>query len=101
MADDTDSHTLAIQIANQIINIANKRLSEGMRPDDIAAGLRHAAGNFTAFSVANSADAGDVNPVDFAEEFLSIYGYYLERHSAGQQKTTGLEALIRQVQDET
>lgn len=100
MTDETDRQTLSIQIANQIINVANKHLQDGMDPIDIAAGLRHAAGNFTAFCVANSENPEDVDPVGFAEEFLSIYAYYLERHSAGRRPTSGLEALIRQVRDE-
>ena len=54
MSEEEDRHTLSIQLANQIINTANNRLQEGMDPVDVAAGMRHAAANFTAFAIANS-----------------------------------------------
>ena len=41
---ESDDTTLSIQLANQIINVANSRLEDGMQPHLIAAGLRHAAG---------------------------------------------------------
>ena len=79
MSEEEDRHTLSIQLANQIINTANNRLQEGMDPIDIAAGMRHAAANFTAFAVANSETPDEVDPTHFAEEFLQIYAYYLEK----------------------
>ncbi|MGJ3258917.1 MAG: DUF3144 domain-containing protein [Rhodospirillales bacterium] len=100
MSEEEDRHTLSIQLANQIINTANNRLQEGMEPADVAAGMRHAAANFTAFAIANSEAPDQVDPQYFAEEFLQIYNYYLEKHTAPQQVQTGLEALIKQVRDE-
>jgi hypothetical protein len=100
MSEEEDRHTLSIQLANQIINMANNRLQEGMNPIDIAAGMRHAAANFSAFAVANSDTPQDVDPALFAEEFLQIYAYYLDRHSKPVEVQTGLEALINQVKDE-
>ena len=100
MSDEDDRHTLSIQIANQIINMANNRLQEGMEPIDIAAGMRHAAANFSAFAVANSETPDEVDPKFFAEEFLQIYAYYLEKHTTPVQTQSGLEALINQVKDE-
>lgn len=100
MSEEEDRQTLSIQLANQVINMANNRLQEGMNPVDIAAGLRHAAANFSAFAVANSENPGEVDPTFFAEEFLQIYGYYLEKHTAPVQQQSGLEALVNQVRDE-
>ncbi len=101
MAQEEDRHTLSIQIANQIINIANSRLEEGLDPLDIAAGLRHAASNFTAFTVAHAEKPEDVDATFFADEFLQIYQFYLEKHLAGRRPANGLDALINQVKDET
>ena len=105
MSDQDDRHTLSIQIANQIINMANNRLQEGMHPADIAAGMRHAAANFSAFAMvqtgAASGDLHDVDPVPLAEEFLQIFAYYFEKHGQQQAPSSGLDALIKQVRDET
>ncbi|MCK5777906.1 MAG: DUF3144 domain-containing protein [Rhodospirillales bacterium] len=101
MSEEEDRHTLSIQLANQIINTANNRLQEGMDPIDIAAGMRHAAANFTAFAVANSETPDEVDPTHFAEEFLQIYAYYLEKHATPKQVESGLDALIKQVRDES
>ena len=97
---EEDRHTLSIQIANQVINIANTRLEEGLDPVDISAGMRHAAANFSAFAVANSERPEDVDPSFFAEEFIQMYTYYLEKHSEAVKPKSGLDALINQVKDE-
>lgn len=97
---EEDRHTLSIQIANQVINMANSRLEEGLDPVDISAGMRHAAANFSAFAVANSERPEDVDPAFFTEEFLQMYTYYLEKHAEAMQPKSGLEALINQVKGE-
>lgn len=98
---EEDSHTLSIQIANQVINIANTRLEDGLDPVDISAGIRHAAANFSAFAVANSENPEKVDPNFFAEEFIQMYAYYLEKHMESVKPKSGLDALINQVKDET
>lgn len=100
MADQEDHHTLSVQIANQIINTANNRLEEGLDPLDIAAGLRHAAANFTAFTVANADRPDAVDPSFFSDEFMQIYNYYFEKHVEARKPVSGLDALIKQVKDE-
>lgn len=100
MSDEQDRHTLSVQIANQIINLANNRLQDGLDALDIAAGLRHAAANFTAFTVANAAGGEDMDPTVFADEFLQIHAYYLDKHRESLAPKNGLEALIKQVRDE-
>ena len=47
MSDQESTNTLSVKIANQIVNIANTRLEDGAPAADIAAGLRHAAANFS------------------------------------------------------
>ena len=42
----------------------------------------------------------EVDPKFFAEEFVQIYAYYLEKHTTPVQTQSGLEALINQVKDE-
>ena len=55
----------------------------------------------TAFAVANSETPDEVDPTHFAEEFLQIYAYYLEKHATPKQVESGLDALIKQVRDES
>lgn len=100
MSDEQDRHTLSIQLANQIINLANNRLQDGLDPIDIAAGMRHAAANFTAFSVVATPGGGDIDSTVFTEEFQQIFAYYLEKHREAVAPKSGLEALINQVRDE-
>jgi len=101
MSDEEDHLTLSIQLANQIINLANSRLQDGLDPLDIAAGMRHAAANFSAFAVANSRKEQELDPLRFAEEFVQTFDYYFERHRKATAPTSGLEALVRQVRDES
>lgn len=76
-----DDATLSVQLANQIINVANKRLEEGMPPFLIAAGLRHAAANFSAFVFHQSGGGGDEELSAIVGDFLQGFEYYLERHA--------------------
>lgn len=101
MSDEEDHLTLSIQLANQIINLANSRLQDGLDPLDIAAGMRHAAANFSAFAVASSRKEQELDPLRFAEEFVQTFDYYFERHRKAIAPTSGLEALVRQVRDES
>lgn len=93
-----DVHTLSVQVANQLINIANKRLEDGLPPDAIAAGLRHAAANFSAFVAANG--PGETPSAEvFADEFRQMFEYYLERHRPQESVGHGLGALIDEAKD--
>ena len=97
---EEDLKTLSIQLANQIINVANSHLEEGMRVDAIAAGLRHAAANFSAF--AHHTEGGDEDKLTpIVEDFLQMFEYYLERHAPKQsQPGGGLSDLIEQAKKE-
>ncbi len=110
MADQPEDDTFSLQIANQIINIANARLQEGAPGHEVALGLRHAAANFSAFTEHHRQDGGD--PGRIAEEFANFLEYYLGRHGAhGQPEdgpdgehdggpAAGLKQLVKQVKDE-
>lgn len=98
---DEDLRTLSIQLANQIINVANNHLEDGMRPDAIAAGLRHAAANFSAFAHRRSGGNDDQLHA-IVEDFLQMFEYYLERHAPppAEQPGGGLNSLIEQAKRE-
>ena len=103
MPSDTSDETPSIQIANQIINIANMRMKDGMSPDEVAQGLRHAAANFSAF-VEYRKGGGD--PEAIFEEFVQLLEYYISRHGGPEAKNEdevpagGLSDLIKQVKKE-
>ncbi len=110
MADQPEDDTFSMQIANQIINIANARIQEGAPENEVALGLRHAAANFSAFAEHHRQDGGD--PGRIVEEFASFLEYYLGRHGANSQPegapdeghdggpAAGLAHLVKQVKDE-
>ena len=101
MPSDPISETPSIQIANQIINIANTRIKDGISPDNVAQGLRHAAANFSAF-VEHRKGGGD--PEEIIGEFLQLLEYYISRHVTPEGKdeipTGGLNELIKQAKEE-
>ena len=114
MADQPEDDTFSIQLANQIINIANSRMQEGAPVDEVALGLRHAAANFSAFTEHRRQDSGngDYNLGRIVEEFAGFLEYYLGRHGANGQPedgpdgeddggpAAGLKQLVKQVKDE-
>ena len=99
MPSETTNETPSIQIANQIINVANTRMKEGMLPDDIAQGLRHAAANFSAYAFFLTAkDTNDPNYV--VEDFVKFFEYYLSAHAPKQKTSSALADTIAQAKDE-
>jgi len=98
MASQPEDDTLSVQIANQIVNVANARLGDGVGADDIAIGLRHAAANFSAYALNARRDPPD--PALVVEEFVRFFDYYLERHKADKAPTAGLQQLIDRVKGE-
>lgn len=93
-----DAETLSVQVANQLINVANKRLEDGLPPEVVAAGMRHAAANFSAFVAAHAGDE-TASAETFAEEFVQMFEYYLERHRPQDAAGRGLTSLIDQAKD--
>lgn len=104
MSEQSDDATLSVQIANQFINVANARVQSGIRPDIVAAALRHAAANFSAFVAAHAA-APELAPDRTAlrsclvEEFRQMLDYYLKVHGP-KEGGTPLERLLAQVKAE-
>ncbi len=95
---DHKDDTLSVQIANQIINVANARLQEGVNPEEVVQGLRHAAANFSAF-VESRRQEKDADPGQVIEEFARLLEYYLGRHNPD-SPAGGLEKLIEQAKNE-
>ncbi|NQV99562.1 MAG: DUF3144 domain-containing protein [Rhodospirillales bacterium] len=99
MSDDESAKTLSVQIANQIVNVANARLEDGAEAAQIAAGLRHAAANFSAFALYQSeADPNDAQRA--VEEFIQFFEYYLERHAPTDKPQGGLYQLVEEAKNE-
>ena len=94
----TDDDTLSVQIANQFINVANARLSDGVDPLQVALGLRHAAANFSAFVTDLGEDEGEFNEI--VEGFAQMLEYYIKRQRPGNAGGTGLNQLIEQAKNE-
>jgi len=99
MSDDNTQTTLGVQIANQIINIANARLEDGLAADDIATGLRHAAANFSAFTYFRSENQTP-DPNGMVDEFINLLTHYLDVHQPTQQPAQGLHQLVEQAKNE-
>ena len=95
---DHQDDTLSVQIANQIINVANARLEDGVPLEEVAQGIRHAAANFSAF-VETSRQGKDADPGQLIEEFARLLEFYLGRHNPD-TPAGGLEKLIEQAKNE-
>ena len=95
----TDQHdpngAPGIALANELINQANAAIEAGATPQEVAAGMRHAAANFSAFAFFHMDPPRDPNPI--AEEFISLFEHYLNRHKpADIQPAPGLAGVIAQ-----
>lgn len=96
---ETDEQTLAVQLANQFINSANTRLEQGVPARVVAAGMRHAAANFSAFAAVTN-DPSQLEDTQLIDEFAAMLDYYAERHQTPSQPVTGLHDLVSRVKDE-
>ena len=99
MTSDNTQETLSVQIANQIINIANDRHEDGLPVDEIAAGLRHAAANYSAFAYFQSENKA-LDPNAIANEFIEFLTHYLDLHKPEEKPRHGLYDLIEQAKNE-
>ena len=93
---DQDDPTLAMQIANQFISIANARLDDGVDPHDLATAMRHEAANFSAFAAAQDS----IDPKLLVGEFAEMLDFYAERHQPAEDTAGGLFQLIEQAKKE-
>ena len=85
-------------IANELIEFANDKLQTGVDAEVIAAALRHAAANFTAFAFRSTEDPLDTEEI--MEEFFRFLHYYDSHHRSGVRQKTPLERLVEQVENE-
>lgn len=94
-----DDNEASLRMANEFVEVANKKLSTGADPVVIASAIRHAAANFTAFAYAHGTD----DPLDSAsimEEFLRLLENYDRRQRGKARSVTDLERLVEQVKNE-
>lgn len=99
--EDPDDYTAHVQLANQFVNAANSKLEAGYQPYIVAAGLRHAASNFSAFA-AELADAPPEAYEEMLKQFEEGLSYYRGVHSAKKQgPQTGLEQLVAQAKNDS
>ncbi len=100
MTDDAaEQHELSVHMANELITLANDKLEAGIHPLEIAAGMRHAAANFTAFAFAHGTDDSLIKE-EIINDFQQMLEYYDEQHRGAQPLVTGLEQLVEQVKSE-
>ncbi|MBT3700453.1 MAG: DUF3144 domain-containing protein [Alphaproteobacteria bacterium] len=105
MSDETphnhdDEHaSRGVQIANQIIDLANKQLESGESPEAIASGMRHAAANFSAFAFFGIKELPK-DPNTMVDEFIDFFEHYLGVHKPKDGPTDGLAQLIQQAKNE-
>lgn len=99
MTSNTPQQTPDVQIANQIIDLANTRLQNGDDAEDIAAGLRHAAANFSAFAFFRS-PITPKDPNDTVDAFASYFEHYLNVHQPATQPGQSLTDLVEQAKGE-
>ena len=57
-----------------------KKIPSGVLPDEIAAGLRHAAANFSAFAYFRT-EKKELDPNKIVDEFISLFTHYLDKHN--------------------
>ena len=88
-----------IELANELINLANDKQAAGAHPTVIAAAFRHAAANFTAFAYAHGTD-GPLATESIMEDFLQALEFYDKRHRGETPPKTSLERLVEQVKGE-
>lgn len=91
--------SFGVQIANQIIDLANKSMAKGANAEDIASGLRHAAGNFSAYAFFRS-EVQPKDPNDTVDDFVKFFEYYLGVHQPQESAGHGLKQLIQQAKSE-
>lgn len=96
---DNGQESVGVQIANQIINLANSQLESGTTAEEIASGLRHAAANFSAFAFFGS-EKIPKDPNDMVDDFINFFEHYLAVHRPKEPQAHGLTDLIAKVKSE-
>ncbi len=99
MTTDEKPQTLAMSIANDIINLANANLEKNLPVEDVAEGLRHAAANFSAYAFFRT-ERLPKDPNDMVENFVSMFEYYLEAHKPNEAPGDGLAQTIARAKED-
>ena len=87
-----------LKMANDLIGFANDSMEAGADPLDIAAAMRNAAANFSAFARAR-AGAEELTVQTIVEEFSHWLAHYDVHHQQHTQPMTVLERLVRDAKD--
>ena len=102
MADENgggEVEDVHLKMANELIHFANAKLEAGISPLEIAAALRNAAANFTAFARARLG-AEELTMQTLLEEFAQWLAYYDDHHQQRTQRMTLLERLAEDAKKE-
>ena len=89
----TEDRRFEIELANELINLANNKQAAGAHPTVIAAAFRHAAANFTAFAYAHGTN-DQLATQGIMEDFRQALEFYDERHQGKASSKTSLERII-------
>ncbi|HER26652.1 MAG TPA: DUF3144 domain-containing protein [Rhodospirillales bacterium] len=95
--DKPQSHSMTL--ANEIINLANLSLVEDHAVEEIAAGLRHAAANFSAYCFFRS-EQMPKDPNHTVENFVALFEHYLEVHKPKEAPGEGLAQTIARAKED-
>ena len=98
-ASGKQQDTVGVQLANQIIDLANTHLANGHPVEEIASGLRHAAANFSAYAFFRSEQLPK-DPNDTVDAFVSFFEHYLSVHKPKEAPGQGLAQLIERAKGE-
>ena len=96
---DDEQTSRGVQIANQIIDFANKQLENGESPEAIASGIRHAAANFSAFAFFGIEEVPK-DPNTMVDEFIDFFEHYLSVHKPKDAPTDSLAQLIERAKND-
>ena len=75
----TDDRRFEIELANELINLANDKQAAGAHPTVIAAAYRHAAANFTAYAHAQGTNKR-LATKRITKDFRQQLEFYEKRH---------------------
>ena len=95
----TEDRRFEIELANELINLANDKQAAGAHPTVIAAAFRHAAANFTAYAYAHSTN-DPLATESIIGDFRQALEFYDERHRDEEPSKTSLERIVEQAKRE-
>ena len=75
----TEDRRFEIELANELINLANDKQAAGADPTVIAAAFRHAAANFTAYAYAQGSNKR-LATKRITKDFRQQLEFYDKRH---------------------